>query len=192
MKIFWDSGIFFIKPILRFEHFLIYGGSWRWDKWWEFFEVKEKYSSVQVLYPSSKAHRVTTLGHPYQMRRRGEGWNITVQPCLVTGLAPAWWNGADQPLHYVTVHFHAMHWTPIPVVLRLRPSLFCVLVEPAKKQKAVYVDKLFYTWSSPPQPNGDVVKSFLLYPIVLFNRFWWPVSDTRKVSSPTLNLSVEA
>ena len=96
VKFFLGSAFFFIFGFFEivlespfFNHFSIYGGSERWDKRWEFFEVKEKYSSVQVFYPSCKAHRITTLGHPYQMRRRGEGWNITVQPCLVTGLAPA-------------------------------------------------------------------------------------------------------
>ena len=154
----------FHQTNFRFDHFLIYGGSCeRWDKWWEFFEVKEKYSSVQVLYPSCKAHRVTTLGHPYQMRRRGEGWNITVQPCLVTGLAPAWWNGADQPLHYVLVHFHARHWTPTPCCCwNWDPPFLCVLVEPSKNKKQSMCIKPFSTCSSSLQPKGDVVKTLFL------------------------------
>ena len=93
-------------------------------------------------------------------RRRGEGWNITVQPCLVTGLAPAWWNGADQPLHYVRVHFHARHWTPSPCVVEIETLPFCVLVEPSKSKKHVY--KPFSTWISSLQPKGDVVKTLFL------------------------------
>ena len=164
----------------------------RWDKRWEFFEVKEKYSSVQVFYPSCKAHRMTTLGHPYQNEEEGgrvEHYGAAL-PGHRTSPGVMEWCSPTTPLRNSSLPCEALNPNSV-CCWNWDPPFLCVGWA-VQKQKAVYVDKLFYTWSSPRQPNGDVVKSFLLYPIVLFNRFGWPVGDTRKVSSPTLNLSVKA
>ena len=70
------------------------------------------------------------------------------------------------------------------VVVEIETPFF--VVGGLSRPKAVYVYKLFYTWTSPLQPNGDVVKSFLFCPFVLFNRFWWLVLWHKKCQHPHL------